>query len=36
VDLTTLEASDLEEIASQGNMLPDKENPDKNQGKGFG
>jgi hypothetical protein len=36
VDPTTLGASDLEATTSQGNPLPDKENPGKNQGQGCG
>jgi hypothetical protein len=36
VDLTALGASDLETTASQGNLLPNKENPGKNQGQGCG
>jgi hypothetical protein len=36
VDLIALGASDLEATASQGNPLPDKENPGKNQGQGCG
>jgi hypothetical protein len=36
VDLIALGASDLRETVSQGNSLPDKGNPGKDQGQGSG